>query len=115
MSEPFVARGGWGPCEHGVGGRWVTATDGKTVRGARTQATVLPHLVSVFDHTSETILDSWRPRRRSTRLPPYEQFPAGYDLAADGGVVVSQPATSVPGLQERLEAIHRPALGSVPE
>jgi len=89
----------WGPCEHGVGGRQVIAIDGKTVRGARTQAPVVPHLVSGCSTTPPgPSWGSWRPRRRATRSPPYEHFLAGLDLAPrpSRSPAPSPPPTTTP-------------------
>ena len=77
----------------GPGGRRrVIAVDGKTVRGARTATTAAPHLVSAFDHGSGTVLGQVATAAKSNEIPAVRTLLAGFDLAADGGVVVTLDA-----------------------
>jgi predicted transposase YbfD/YdcC len=63
-----------------AGGRRVIAIDGKTVRGARTAARAAPHLVSVFDHASGTVLGQLATAAKSNEIPTVRALLAGLDL-----------------------------------
>lgn len=63
--------------------------DGKTVRGARTATTTAPHLVSVFDHGSGTVLGQLATAAKSNEIPTIRTLLATFDLA---GVVVTVDA-----------------------
>jgi predicted transposase YbfD/YdcC len=52
-----------------VAGRRVIAMDGKTSRGARTQAAAAPHLVAAFDHHFGTVLGQVAVAARSNEIP----------------------------------------------
>jgi predicted transposase YbfD/YdcC len=77
----------------GPGGRRrVIAVDGKTVRGARSATTAAPHLVAAFDHGSGSILGQVATAAKSNEIPAVRTLLGGFDLAADGGVVVTVDA-----------------------
>jgi len=77
----------------GPGGpRRVLAIDGKTVRGARSATTAAPHLVAAFDHATGTILGQLATAAKSNEIPAVRTLLAAFDLAADGGVVVTVDA-----------------------
>jgi predicted transposase YbfD/YdcC len=77
----------------GPGGpRRVIAIDGKTVRGARGATTAAPHLVAAFDHGSGSILGQVATAAKSNEIPAVRTLLGGFDLAADGGVVVTVDA-----------------------
>ncbi|HYM53550.1 MAG TPA: ISAs1 family transposase [Candidatus Dormibacteraeota bacterium] len=79
-----------------VNGRRVVAIDGKTVRGARTATgdggTTAPHLVAALDHATGTILGQLATAAKSNEIPTVRTLLAAFDLAADGGVVVTVDA-----------------------
>ena len=50
-------------------GRRVIAIDGKTIRGARTDATVAPHLVAALDHASSTVVGQLATAAKSNEIP----------------------------------------------
>jgi len=75
-----------------VEGRRVIAIDGKTVRGARTATTTAPHLVSALDHATGTVLGQLATAAKSNEIPTVRTLLAGFDLRADGGVVVTVDA-----------------------
>ena len=75
-----------------AGRRRIIAVDGKTVRGARTATTTAPHLVAAFDHGSGTILGQVATAAKSNEIPAVRTLLAAFDLAADGGVVVTVDA-----------------------
>jgi predicted transposase YbfD/YdcC len=75
-----------------VDGRRVIAIDGKTVRGARTPSTPVPHLVAALDHATGTILGQLATAAKSNEIPTVRTLLATFDLAADGGVVVTVDA-----------------------
>jgi len=79
-----------------VGGRRVVAIDGKTIRGARTATpdggTTAPHLVAVFDHAAGAIIGQLATAAKSNEIPAVRTLLATFDLASDGGVVVTVDA-----------------------
>jgi predicted transposase YbfD/YdcC len=75
-----------------VHGRRVIAIDGKTVRGARTTSTLAPHLVSAFDHATGTVLGQLATAAKSNEIPTVRTLLTTFDLAADGGAVVTVDA-----------------------
>jgi len=75
-----------------VAGRRVIAIDGKTVRGARTRASVkavAPHLVAAFDHATGTVLGQVAVAAKSNEIPAVRDLLACFDLT---GVVVTVDA-----------------------
>ena len=74
------------------GSRRVVAVDGKTVRGARSATTSAPHLVAAFDHASGSILGQVATAAKSNEIPAVRALLGAFDLAADGGVVVTVDA-----------------------
>jgi len=82
-----------------IAGRRVIAIDGKTLRGARTatgdgglDSTTAPHLVAALDHATGTILGQLATAAKSNEIPTVRTLLATFDLAADGGVVVTVDA-----------------------
>lgn len=75
-----------------VEGRRVIAIDGKTTRGARTQTCPAPHLVSAMDHTTAAVVGQLAVAAKSNEIPAVRTLLASFDLAADGGVVVTVDA-----------------------
>lgn len=77
---------------HVVHGRRVIAIDGKTTRGARTQTHAAAHLVSAMDHTTAAVVGQLAVAAKSNEIPAVRTLLASFDLAADGGVVVTVDA-----------------------
>jgi predicted transposase YbfD/YdcC len=75
-----------------IAGRRVLALDGKTVRGARTATTTAPHLVAAFDQATGTVVGQVATAAKSNEIPAVRTLLAAFDLATDGGVVVTVDA-----------------------
>jgi len=75
-----------------VAGRRVIAIDGKTVRGARTRTAPAPHLVAALDHATGTVVGQLATAAKSNEVPAVRTLLASFDLASDGGVVVTLDA-----------------------
>ena len=69
--------------------RRVIAIDGKTIRGARTNASTAPHLVAAYDHTSGTVLGQLAVAAKSNEIPAVRTLLAGFDLAGSSLRTVS--------------------------
>lgn len=72
-----------------VDGRRVIAVDGKTVRGARTSASVAPHLVAAVSHGAGLVLGQVQVAARSGEIPAARTLLDHLDLA---GAVVTMDA-----------------------
>ncbi len=72
-----------------LGGRWVIAIDGKTVRGARAGARVAPHLVAALDHTMGVVLGQVQVAAKSNEIPALRTLLEAFDLV---GAVVTADA-----------------------
>jgi hypothetical protein len=80
-----------------TGRRRVIAIDGKTIRGARTRGpngtsradTSAPHLVAALDQATGTVLGQLATEAKSNEIPCVRTLLGLFDLAADGGVVVT--------------------------
>jgi predicted transposase YbfD/YdcC len=85
-----------------TGRRRVIAIDGKTIRGARTRGpnrsgtsqadTSAPHLVAALDQATGTVLGQLATEAKSNEIPRVRTLLGLFDLAADGGVVVTVDA-----------------------
>jgi predicted transposase YbfD/YdcC len=75
-----------------VHGRRVIAIDGKSVRGARTPSTSAPHLVAALDHATGTVVGQLATAAKSNEIPTVRTLLATFDLAAEGGVVITVDA-----------------------
>lgn len=64
-----------------VEGRRVVAIDGKTVRGARTNARQAPHLVAALDHRIGVVLGQEAVDAKSNEIPAARALLAGFDPA----------------------------------
>jgi predicted transposase YbfD/YdcC len=63
-----------------AGARRVVALDGKTVRGARTDTNVAPHLVAAFDHAAGAVLGQVAVAAKSNEIPAVRTLLASFDL-----------------------------------
>lgn len=74
---------------HTVGTRRVIALDGKTVRGARSQGRLAPHLVAAFDHHTGGVVGQLAVTAKSNEIPAVQGLLKLFDLR---GVVVTVDA-----------------------